>query len=170
MRKVSQITNLPGELATRDGRTCARPRCETAEISREYLVWLWYLNYGHFYTLLVWHVSRLIAVRFGIGDTDTWRRRSFTPPRSLHSRAEWVARDRRPSFVGLNSRYPFKERRSMADAMTRHVVDNGGKKRGRREEATINCAPSSIRIFSSPRRSIYLIKLKQIIFQTCLVF
>lgn len=28
----------------------------------------------------------------------------------------------------------------MADAMTRHVDDNGGKKRERREEATINCA------------------------------
>lgn len=118
---MSQITNLRGERTTRGGRTCAQPRCETAEISRESLIWLWYLNYGHFYTLLVWHVPRLIAVGFGIGDTDTWRRRSFTPPRNLHLRAEWVARDRRPSFVGLNSRYPFKERRSMADATTRHA-------------------------------------------------
>lgn len=136
------------EFAGRTGNTwrlhVRQPRCETAEISRESLVWLWYLNYGHFYTLLVWHVSRLIAVRFGIGDMDTWRRRSFT----LHSRAEWVARGCRPSLAGLNLRYPFKERRSMTYATTRHVVDNGGKKWGRREEATINRVPY-IRIFSS---------------------
>lgn len=146
---MPQITNLPGEQAARGNRTCvnrgAKPPRLAGNLSFDYDISITVtFTRCSFGTCRVWSLSDSGSVIRTRGEGV----RSFT--RSLHSRAEWVARDRRPSFAGLNSRYPFKERRSMTDATTRHVVDNGGKKWGRREEATINRVPF-IWIFSSPQ-------------------
>lgn len=105
----------------RGGRTCVRSRCETAEISWESLARLWYLNYGHFYTLLVWHVS----TNFGgwwYGHVAEAFVRAHSSFRNLHSRR--AARDRRRSSRLTRG---VRLKKKIDDGCDQCAADNGGK-------------------------------------------
>lgn len=106
-------------------RACGRG-AKPPRLAEDPAFWLWYLNYGHFYTLLAWHVSPSdsgLAIRTRGGGVRSSISVVFV--------FTWCAsRTWPPSFVALIRGIRIRLKRDDRLRTSRRAADNGGKNDG----------------------------------------